>query len=156
MSMDFINPDDYLDALADAIGAAWPETVENGVYLPGELGFVAWDDKVRAGELPVAVMTSNPRADTSGVWGITNYVWLDTVTLSYVQHRDWVNRNMTEKIRTMLNQIVNADLGLGQRLGTPIPVYDLSLPVNQFFVATGRALWSFGVQIEVMVGMHSQ
>jgi hypothetical protein len=151
-----INLEDYIGALAAAIGEAWPECVPNGVYLPGEIGFADFDQKATDGEVPFAAISSSLQPERSGAYGITNYTWVDQVILTYIQRRDWRNRNMAATQTAMLDWLVNNDLTVGQRIGTPYPVYDLSVPVNMLFVQTGRPFWGFGVSFGTVVSMSSQ
>jgi len=151
----FANPNNYFQAVAAIIGAAWPEVVANGIYLPGELGMINWDDKAGNGDLPLVLMTSHFQPDRSGQWGITNYVWMDTMVIAWVHHREWDFSVLGAKLVTLMDKLVETPLASGERVRTPYPVYDMDVPINGYFVQTGRGFWGVGVAFESIFGVTS-
>lgn len=145
----------YLNTLLDAtrtlLVATWTDVPVNGVYRASELAAISWDTR----SLPLAVLDHK---EIRGEWGMTNRTSEHIIWCYYV-HGDVTTpdgRNTKlEALRSafMPDAQTNPLGSNGQVLEWPLVDDSAELPVNQYFLTTGKPVWAGAVILHCLAGV---
>jgi hypothetical protein len=143
----------FHDALRSAIATAWPEVVANGVYLDVQLAHIPFEKKAEAGQLPLAYIEYNLRADLQ--WGLANRAETGPCSVYYICKDSTLVESgvLGTKLEALRAQIVNSDLGaVAQVLTNPSCSVSANLPPNRYFANAQRPYWAGAVTFTVLIG----
>lgn len=148
----------YLNSLRDEIlaltGSTWTEARANGVYRSRELAFLDFDEKARAGELPLALVDLAPAP--SGEWGLANRVDAVQVTVYYVCTDATSPDQLIEKLETLRTALWPDDssgaLTAGQVIEYPAVSDSISLEVNRYLLNRQLPYFCGAVVAQVVAG----
>jgi hypothetical protein len=136
-------------ALREAIGAAWPDVVANGIFRPQEFALLALQDRV--GDLPAAVVDVELRP--SAEWGRTNDVEDGEIVIYRIENLDPAGfEDLEETLQLLQTRLRDVALDMGQVIGLPRISTSMTLPLNDYFFQNKRPYWAGAVIPRVIVG----
>ena len=146
---------DFRAALRAEIGAAWPEVVGHTIYDAIELLAIPFERKAGGGtpELPLCVLDIDRRADPT--WGAdaTHEAW--DVAIYRVMKNDDDLTAAEEALTVLQRRLYNNPLPLGFLTAWPGTSFSMRLPLNQYFLSTGKPFWAGAVLPRYVLGETS-
>lgn len=138
-----------LAALREAIGAAWPEVVANGIFRPQEFALLSLQDRV--GALPVAVVDVELRPTGQG--GAANSAEVGEIYIYRIEELDPAGfEELEASLQLLQTRLWTVALDAGQVMALPRLSTSMNLPLNQYFFANKRPYWAGAVVPQVLIG----
>jgi hypothetical protein len=147
-----------IDDVRAAVGAACTETKANGIYFGLQIGRVPLERKAAAGQLPLVILDWSPREGTE--WSIDGQIddgdfYIYFVTDDSDADADTVPE-LIAKAEAVRDRLYGTGLTVGtaQVIGYPRVSASHTLPLNQYFLLTGRPFHCVACIARVIAGVY--
>jgi hypothetical protein len=137
------------------VGAAWPEVVGNGIYDALELLLIPFERKAGTApiKLPLCVLDIDRRADPSWGAGATHEAF-DTAIYRVMKNDDDLDA-AEERLIVLQRRLYTVRMPLGFLTAWPGTSFSMRLPLNQYFLSTGKPFWAGAVVARYVLGETS-